>query len=149
MEVKTKSYFILIATLILGIIIGVAGSGMLRSYFFEKRMEKIRSPHGFIEHMEEIIKPDPSQKEELREKLESQQQQFSQLSMQFRTQMDSLNHEFQKELNDILTKEQQERLSKFFERRKPRFGDKEKHFPPPPPFPSGDIPPPPPSHPMQ
>lgn len=148
MEVKTKSYLMIAVTLVLGIIIGVAGSGMVRNYFFEKRMDKVRSPHGFIEHMEKIIQPDDAQKEQLRKKLETQQQQFTELSTQFRSKMDSLNQNFQKELNDILTKEQQDRLTKFFERRKPHFKDKDKHFPPPPPPPSEDMPPPPPA-PMQ
>ena len=96
MEVKTKSYLMITATLILGIIIGVVGSGMFRNYVFEKRMEKFRSRLGFIEHMEKIIQPDPSQKDILREKLESQQKQFNDLSMQFRSKMDSVNKDFQK-----------------------------------------------------
>jgi len=142
MEVKTKSYLMLVATLILGIIIGAAGSGMLRNYFFEKRMEKFRSPNGFIEHMEKIIQPDPSQKDVLREKLEFQQQQFSGLSMQFRSKMDSLNVEFKSDLDDILTEEQRERLSKSFERFKSHFGDRKKRFQQP--STPEDMPPPPP-----
>ncbi|MBN1407709.1 MAG: hypothetical protein JW956_07970 [Calditrichaceae bacterium] len=133
MEVKTKSYLMITATLILGIIIGIVGSGMFRNYVFEKRMEKFRSRLGFIEHMEKIIQPEPSQKDILREKLVSQQQQFTELSMQFRAKMDSLNNEFKKDLDNILTDEQQERLDKSFERFKSRYGDKQKHYPPPPP----------------
>lgn len=142
MEVKTKSYLMITATLILGIIIGVVGSGMFRNYVFEKRMEKFRSRLGFIEHMEKIIQPDPSQKDILREKLESQQQQFIDLSMQFRAKMDSVNIEFKKDLDEILTDEQRERLDKSFERFKSRIKGRENHFPshsnP------NDIPPPPP-----
>jgi hypothetical protein len=143
MEVKTKSYLILAATLILGIIIGVVGSGMFRNYIFEKRMEKYRSPHGFIEHMEKIIQPDITQKVVLREKLESQQQKFMELSMQFHAKMDSLNIEFKKDLDGILTEEQQERLANSFERFKSRFKERKKHFSPPPP-PQDDVQPKPP-----
>ena len=116
MDVKIKSSVVLGITLILGIIIGVVGSGMMRNYFFEKKMENFRSPRGFIRHLERVIQPDSTQRVQLREKLLSQQQHFNRLSMQFRTEMDSLNEEFQNELKDILTEEQQERLSRFLER---------------------------------
>lgn len=133
MTSKTKSSLVLTITLILGIVIGAVGSGMIRNYIFEKRMEKFRSPHGFIDHMEKIIKPEPSQREELREKLKSQRERFIQLGMQFHNEADSLNREFQKELDDILTDEQQQRLSKFLESRKPPSREKRKRLPPPPP----------------
>jgi translation initiation factor 2B subunit (eIF-2B alpha/beta/delta family) len=135
MNVKIKSSLILTVTLILGIVIGAVGSGMLRNYIFEKRMEKFRSPKGFINYLEQVIQPEPSQRAELREKLESQRQRFMQLSMKFRTEMDSLNVEFQKELDGILTEEQQQRLSKFLESRKRQFHERGRHMPPPPPPP--------------
>ena len=120
MDVKIKSSLVLTITLILGIIIGAVGSGMMRNYFFEKKMENFRSPRGFIRHLERVIQPDSTQRVQLREKLLSQQQHFNHLSMQFRTEMDSLNEEFQNELKDILTEEQQERLSRFLERGRKR-----------------------------
>ena len=129
MDVKIKSSLVLTATLILGIIIGVLGSGMIRNYFFEKKMENFRSPRGFIRHLERVIQPDSTQRVQLREKLRSQQQHFDHLSMQFRTEMDSLNEEFQNDLKDILTEEQQERLSRFLERGPRPFREGKRKFP--------------------
>lgn len=133
MNIKTKSSLVLTATLILGIIIGVVGGGMMRNYIFEKRMEKFRSPNGFIRHMEHIIQPDSSQRVELREKLESQRERFMNLSLRFRTEMDSLNNEFQNELKDILTVEQQQRLENFLNSRPRPFHERREHFSSPPP----------------
>ena len=133
MNIKTKSSLVLTATLILGIIIGVVGGGMMRNYIFEKRMEKFRSPNGFIRHMEHIIQPDSSQRVELREKLESQRERFMNLSLRFRTEMDSLNNEFQNELKDILTVEQQQRLENFLNSRPRPFHERREPFSSPPP----------------
>lgn len=116
MDVKIKSSLLLTATLILGIIVGVVGSGMIQKYMFEKKVEKYRSPHGFIRHMERIIQPDSTQRELLREKLRSHQLCLNNLGIEYRTEMDSLSEEFQDELKEILTEEQQERLSKFLKR---------------------------------
>jgi hypothetical protein len=133
MDVKIKTSFVLISTLILGIVIGAVGSGLIRNYIFEKNMENFRSPQGFINHLERIIQPDSLQQVQLRERLQSQYQRFDLLGMQFRTEIDSLNHEFQNELKDILTEEQQERLSRLREKGPRPFREGKRQHPPRPP----------------
>ena len=56
MKPATQSALILLATLIIGFVVGVFATGALGSHRMA-RLERLREREGFIEHMDEAIQP--------------------------------------------------------------------------------------------
>lgn len=56
MKTEARGLLMLLGTLALGVLLGAAGNGALQRERRE-RMEQIRRPNGFVEHMMEIIRP--------------------------------------------------------------------------------------------
>lgn len=124
MKPKIKSFIILFITLLIGIAIGFELNGILNRHRFESE-QKARSPQGFINFFEDLIKPDTNQKKEIETiilKYHSRLDNIRQDNMQkVSVIIDSMNIELKSKLN----KEQSARLdAKLQEMRK---------FPPPPP----------------
>lgn len=56
MSPRTKSVLLLAGTLVLGVLLGAAGTGLLARER-QRRVGELRGPRGFVAHMEEVIRP--------------------------------------------------------------------------------------------
>ncbi len=111
MTTKLKTTFILIGTLIIGIIIGALISGTLRQH----KSDKIREMHAqdrFFRGMEQIIKPADEQREKIQKILEKGFQQLSEIKEKHHTEIAVLLDSLHQEMDKVLSKEQKERLER-------------------------------------
>jgi len=145
MKLATRSTLILLATLIIGFVVGVFATGALGSHR-RARVERLRERGGFIEHMESAIQPhDQDQRSAIFPILEATAQRnrviIESAQAELRTAIESMIEE----LEPILEEEQLRRLSetaRFSDpfRPPPRPGDLRRGDRPP----RGEPPPPPP-----
>jgi hypothetical protein len=56
MKAETRSLLMLVSTLVLGVLLGAVGNGAMARER-RARVEEMKRPGGFVEHMEEIIRP--------------------------------------------------------------------------------------------
>ncbi len=126
MNIKLKMTFIIVITLVLGIVIGA----MVNRAISQNRIRDIlsrREPARFANHFENIIEPDAAQSKQIRNILSKHAKRISKIREKSREELQSSLKSMMEELDSILTPEQRKRL----ERR--RFPG----YPPfPPPFPS-------------
>ena len=131
MKTKLEVILIICLTLLIGSIAGVLGH---RAYVRYK-ISCIRRPmfsgagrHGFPRRRQElfvrrfmrIIKPNPMQREKIKEILDKHQNEFNQIQNDFRNKFYNLTETIRKELNPILTPEQKKKLA--MHRRKNKIG---------------------------
>ena len=136
MKPATQSALILLATLILGFVVGALATGALRSHRMV-RVERLRERGGFVEHMERAIEPrDQNQRSEILPILEA-------TAERNRLIIDSAHGELRKALDAMITELEpyldEAHLRRF--RETARLTDPFR--PPPPPGERGDRPPPP------
>ena len=156
MKAETKSLVILVATLVLGVLLGAVGNGAMARER-RARVEEMKRPGGFVGHMEEIIRPRDSVQRAaiepvLRATSERNRQIIHAANEQLRAALDSMRARLAPELDD----EQRKRLDDFARTAPPlRPGGGPPHRrpggphgrgkrPPPPPYGPGERPPPPP-----
>jgi len=121
MQTKTKTIFIISVTLIIGIVIGsVLTATVLRSYRYRDRIDKIRTPEGFVSRFEKIIEPNEQQKEQVQKILLDHFTRLDSTSTQYYSQMRDMRDTLNKQIVPILTPEQKERWEKYQERYKKR-----------------------------
>ncbi len=123
MNLKVKITFLIIMTLIIGIVIGA----MINRAVSQNRIKRIlerRNPPIFISFYERIIEPNADQHDSIRKILDKYAQSFSEIRTDFQEQLHSSFESMKAELDPLLTPEQKERLERGFPR-PPRF------FPPP------------------
>ncbi|NNC65664.1 MAG: hypothetical protein HKN84_12830, partial [Gammaproteobacteria bacterium] len=110
MSPKTKSTLLLLATLVIGLVLGA----LINGYFVRQRLDRIgglMNPGGFGEHIEAIIQPtNDEQREAIRKVLDSASPQALAVMRESRQRMRALNDSVKAELENILTEEQMERL---------------------------------------
>jgi uncharacterized membrane protein len=71
MKIETRTAVILLTTLLLGVLLGAVAGGAVASVRRE-RIEGMRHPGGFVEHVEEVIRPrDEAQRAAIRPVLEA------------------------------------------------------------------------------
>jgi hypothetical protein len=120
MNSKIKITSILILTLIIGMVLGAAIHGSYMKNRFKRSVSRMRTPDGFVKRYEKIIEPNDSQKEVVEKILlktyDKLQQLFRPPTTQFENIMDSLRWE----LKPILTVEQNEKLTHYFEEARKR-----------------------------
>ena len=100
---------ILLATLCIGIAVGVLGSRL----YIEHRVQKFRNIRGeqmFGGIMEEIIQPTPEQADTLKSIFAKYQKSMRQMNTQFRRQTVAILDSLHDEITPLLTKEQLKRL---------------------------------------
>lgn len=115
MKTKTVTTFVVLATLIIGIVIGALAGGIWR----EKRVEKfgkMRPQRQFIEVMENIIKPDEAQREEIERVLEKRFEHIAQIRERHEQEMVAAFDSLGVELNSLLTEAQLKRLEEHFDK---------------------------------
>jgi hypothetical protein len=113
MKAETKSLVILIATLVLGVLLGAVGNGAMARER-RARVEEMKRPGGFVGHMEEIIRPrDAAQRAAiepiLRATAERNRQVIHAANEQLRAALDSMRARLAPELDA----EQRKRLDDF------------------------------------
>lgn len=118
MNIKLKITFIIIITLVIGIVIGA----MLNRTLTQNRVKRIlsrRNPPVFISFYERIIEPDTNQREEIRKILDKHAKHLSEIRANFSEELQSSMESLRAELDPILTPEQKKRLEKGFPGRPP------------------------------
>jgi hypothetical protein len=129
MKAKAKSFIILLVTFALGVLLGVVISNTFVRSHFRGKIDRLRTPEGFIGMYERIIVPEEAQGDTLqvilRNHFEKMKIQGEEGFQKFRALEDSLYQA----LGPILTQEQNQRLQEHREWMQKRFekSDKRKH----------------------
>ncbi len=130
MTIQVKSTLIILATFLLGIVIGFLGDRWMRRPP-PFNAQQMRKPEGFIQFNEKMIQPTAAQKDTVHAILAKYFKKFNAANDLHRQQLTALIDSMHAELSPILTKEQRER---FLHRRPglpPRgFGNGPGFFPP-------------------
>ena len=114
---KAKSIIVLIATLIIGFVLGMLTSAQIR-YHKLKPVRVFFSEDRFIDGFYKTIQPDEQQKTKIDLVLDKYAKVNSELQNNFRKELDASMKDFRKELDSNLTKEQLARLKDMDDRRK-------------------------------
>lgn len=121
MSPRTKSILLLLATLVIGLLLGALANGYLVRQRLD-RLGNLMTPDGFSARLEQVVKPtSEQQREALRKVLEGAAPKAIQIMRQSRQDMRALNDSVKAELEDILSGEQMARLEEHlrFRRRGP------------------------------
>jgi hypothetical protein len=113
---KARPIIIIIITLIIGFVLGMLTSGLIR-YHRLKPVRVFFSEERFRNGFYEVIQPDEKQKETIDQLLSKYAAINSDIQNDFRKKMDSTMKDFWKELEPSLTKEQLARLKEMDQRR--------------------------------
>jgi hypothetical protein len=120
MKAKAKSFIIVIITFILGIILGMVISNTFMRSHYRGKVDRLRTPEGFIGTYERIIQPEEAQRDTLqvvlRNHFEKMRKQGEIGFQKFRALEDSLYQA----LEPLLTEEQNLRLENHRKRLKKR-----------------------------
>jgi hypothetical protein len=109
MSIQWKSTLIIIATLVIGILIGIFLAGPVMYHHIRPDVEK-RSAKMFTPILERIIRPTPEQEDAVREILDRYSVRLDGLHDDFRSEMIDTMDSLRLELEPILTVEQKARL---------------------------------------
>ncbi len=124
MKTQTKLASILIATLLIGMVLGFIGHGIFYRDQFKRRAQRMRTSEGFMQRFEQVIQPSDTQRVEIRKILKRHFEQMMQQQTTFRKNMDS----FKKDLDSVLTEDQRKRLQESLMRDRPeQFGRRSRH----------------------
>ena len=124
MNTKSKSIIMIVATLLLGIIIGIFAGGLIHTRIFQERISRFRSPEGFFMRMEKVIQPTPEQANQLRNILSEHHKIAREMARESHLRMRALDDSLRQKLESILTPEQLERFSKRWHKRRMLFPDR-------------------------
>jgi hypothetical protein len=117
---KARPLILIFVTLIIGFALGILASARIR-YSRLKPVRIFFSEERFREGFYNIIQPDEKQIEAIDELLSKYGGENTSFQDDFRKKLDSLMREFWKELNPLLTKDQQERLKEMEKKRMEMF----------------------------
>lgn len=113
---KAKPIVFIIATLLIGFVLGMLTSAQLRIHKL-KPVRVFFSEERFREGFYKIIQPDEQQKVVIEEVLDKYAKEMSDLQTDFRKNFEARMKAFRKELDSKLTKEQVARLKEMDEKR--------------------------------
>lgn len=116
MEMKTKSVIILIATLLLGFILGMLTSAQIR-YHKLKPIRVFFSEERFREGIYSVINPDESQMVKLDEIIKKYSRRNREIQTNFRRELDNFTKDLWNEMDPVLTREQVEKLQEMEKKR--------------------------------
>jgi hypothetical protein len=118
MQTRTKSAFLLLAVLVLGVAIGFLISGVLHNRRLD-RIARIRTGPGIAQLVERVVRPESEeQRIRLREVMESAGPRFAEVFRHSQQEMEALSDSVMTELETILTPAQMEELSKHMQMRR-------------------------------
>jgi hypothetical protein len=109
MKPQTKSIFVVIATLIIGMLLGALINGSIRSQIHDRVFNGPRQDR-FGQMMERIIQPDSTQAEAIHELMDRYAPRFAEQHQRHTAEMKYLVDSLNEELAPILTEEQMARL---------------------------------------
>lgn len=124
---KVKPVILIIATLLIGFVIGMLTSAQLR-YHKLKPMQVYFSEQRFREGFYRAIEPNEQQKVKIEQILNKYAKINSEFQNDFRKNLDSTMKEFRKEIDSNLTKEQLARLKEMEERRQEMIRKNRKNY---------------------
>jgi hypothetical protein len=131
MNTKAKSTLVLIGVLLIGIIIGVLGSSLMRWNIWQDKLAHFRSPQGFSDRLLSVIQPDAQQEELVKQILLTHHLKMEKITEQSHSLIKAHADSLLIDLKPVLSTEQYERLKKMLERKRPFRRDRRE--PPPPP----------------
>jgi len=120
MNVKIKFGSIILATLILGMVLG----GLIHSTVMKNRIRQIREFRGrggFESFIERVIEPDEAQRQQLQEIFNKYSAKFNEIRFRQASEFSAVMDSMRVELDPILTPEQKKKLEEMRLRR-PRNG---------------------------
>ena len=126
MTIHVKTALILLATMVLGIVLGVLISGAFLRHPMRPEREEALS-ELFVSRFERLIEPDEAQRDTVRAILQSYSRRFIEMHDKHHAEMAALMDSMNVDLSPILTEEQRRRVAEHTERRHRFMG-------PPPPF---------------
>ena len=118
MQTRTKSAFLLLAVLVLGVVIGILVSGVLHNRRMD-RIARLRTGPGIVQLVERAVEPQSEeQRARIREVMEGAAPRFAEAFERTREEMRALSNSVMSELEAILTPEQLENLRSHMEMRR-------------------------------
>jgi len=111
MKIETKTYVIIMLTLVIGMIIGALITGTVVRHRV-RRFMSLGHPNHLADRIENIIEPTASQRDTVHQILIEHAQQFHEIHGRFEIQLLALKDSLKKDLDPILTEEQKERLER-------------------------------------
>ena len=153
MQTRTKSAFLLLTVLVLGMLIGILVSGVMHNRRMQ-RIARIRTGPGIAQLVERAVEPESEeQRARIREIMEGAAPRFEEVFERTQEEMRALSDSVMAELEAILNPEQMEELRRHMEMRRgarpdewrgrQRPGSKPPWDGPPPGGPAPGAPPPP------
>ena len=118
MQTRTKSAFLLLAVLVLGMVIGILVSGVLHNRRMQ-RIARIRTGPGMEQLIERAVQPESEeQAARIREVMQVAAPRFAELFANTHEEMRALSDSVLSELEAILSPEQMEQLRQHMEMRR-------------------------------
>jgi len=123
MKARTKSALLLIATLVVGLLVGAVTTGSIVNLRRDE-LKAMRSPGGLTGMLERVIEPtDEAQRAQIRAVLEGSEARFSEALRECRGFHSAARDSMRADLDSVLTPAQQNRLDQWLSRdRKSRNG---------------------------
>jgi Spy/CpxP family protein refolding chaperone len=119
---RRKTILIITGTLIIGILIGVLGTGMFaRRHYRGDRKEMGRGREGFEKNLMRVIQADSDQVHQLRPILKESMDKIDGIQSHSREEVRAVIDSMEAKVQTILRPEQMERLKKFHEERRKEF----------------------------
>ena len=110
MQTRTKSAFLLLAVLALGVVIGILVSGVLHNRRMD-RLARIRTGPGIVQLVERAVQPESEeQRAQIREIMEGAAPRFAETFQRTQEEVRTLSDSVMSELEAVLTAEQLESL---------------------------------------
>jgi|SRR5450759_799197 hypothetical protein len=110
MKTKLKVTFVLLGTLVIGIVLGVVGRGVLMKHHRQK-LDKMERTELFLSRINEAVDPDSSQKPKVEEIAKRTAERIEILFDHHQSEMATLVDSMKRELSAVLTPSQQQRLA--------------------------------------
>ncbi len=116
MKARTKSALLLVATLVVGLLVGAVTTGSIVNHRLDE-LKAMRSQGGFTGMLEEVIKPtDEAQRAQIRVVLEGSEARFSEALRECRGFHIAARDSMRADLASVLTTAQQTRLDQWLSR---------------------------------
>jgi Spy/CpxP family protein refolding chaperone len=106
---KTKAILVVVATLLIGFMLGMLTSAQIRHTKLKKMRTSV-SGKDFAEMMMNAINPDVSQRAQLEKVMQDYEKATREMQLQFRQDFDSVSTAFKKDIDTLLTADQLARV---------------------------------------
>lgn len=112
MQTRTKSAFLLLAVLALGIVIGILAGGVMNNRRMN-RLARMRTGPGIAQLVERAVQPESEeQRERIREIMDDAAPRFAEVFMSTREELRTLSDSVMSELEEVLSPDQMKELQR-------------------------------------